>query len=182
MVRTKRMIISINEPSPILSTLTYHERHSPTHDSAEYYRRNAPSEEDFKEILETKYGQQIETARASRAGFQDFMNEMKNDSKELDKKMNTVLYGGKDSAKRVYAVDDTLYGQSDGLKLKKQSLENIRQEKIRRAKENRDKGDIKTETESLPLSNPQIKSMVAFAAVGTLAAAIGFLLGGNKRQ
>ena len=48
------------------------------------------------------------------------MNDMKNDSKELDKKMDAVLYGGKDSAKRVYAVDETLYGQSDGLKLKKQ--------------------------------------------------------------
>lgn len=110
------------------------------------------------------------------------MNDMKNDSKELDKKMDAVLYGGKDSAKRVYAVDETLYGQSDGLKLKKQSLENTRQEKIRRAKENRDKEEVKTETASPLLSDPQMKSMVALVAVGTLAAAVGFFLGGNKRQ
>lgn len=154
---------------------------------AEYYRRYAPSDEDLAEILEQKYSEQIATARASRPDFQVFMDQMKNNSTELDKTMDSVLKGGKDSAKRVYAVDDALYGKQDGRQLKKQTLVDIngtRQEKIRKARESREMAitdDNKTQTASR-LSNPQTQSVIALVVAGGLAAAVGFLLGGSKRQ
>ena len=117
------------------------------------------------------------------------MEEMKNNSKELDKRMESVLYGGKNASKRVYAVDETLYGKSDGPALKKQSLAEMktREEKIRLAKERRERrvaggNDSANVPSSSLLSDPQAQSVVALLAVGTLAAAVGFFFGGSKRQ
>lgn len=114
--------------------------------------------------------------------------EMKNDSKELDRRMESVLHGGKVSSKRVYAVDEALYGRSDGLALKKQSLAEMktRDQKIRLAKERRGKVAAGADSANVPssslLSDPQAQSVMALLAVGTLAAAVGFFFGGSKRQ
>lgn len=103
--------------------------------------------------------------------------------------MQSVLHGGKVSSKRVYAVDEALYGKSDGLALKKQSLAEMktRDEKIRLAKERRGKGAAGGDSSanvpsSSLLSDPQAQSVMALLAVGTLAAAVGFFFGGSKRQ
>eukprot|EP00986_Skeletonema_menzelii_P002931 scaffold848_cov153-Skeletonema_menzelii.AAC.12 len=119
---------------------------------------------------------------------------------EQQKRMQEVLLGGRGQKKRLYAVDEDIYGTEEGAKLQKEAVDNSRGSgKIIKNKKNKKKNKRKDETdgERATLANDdnstttttgtessvRLKQSVAGVVVaGTLAAGISMLLGGGKRS
>ena len=116
----------------------------------------------------------------------NFLQNIKDPNSDHQKKMDAVLLGGKGQQKRLYAVDETIYGTEEGAKLQleaQQKADMKKKKKKRRKKkkksEENDNVDADTDTSSSVIGVKQ--SVIGVAAVGVLAATASLLLGG-KRQ
>jgi hypothetical protein len=105
---------------------------------------------------------------------------MKDPNSDQQKKMNDVLLGGRGEKKRLYSVDETLYGTEEGAKLALEAQEKAKKKAERTRKKNKKKDEASDEG---IVDNGIVKSsIVTVAVVGTLAACASFLLGGRRSQ
>ena len=115
----------------------------------------------------------------------NFLQNIKDPNSDHQQKMDAVLLGGKGQQKRLYAVDETIYGTEKGAKLQleaQQKADMKKKKKKRRKKkksEENDNVDAGIGSSSSVISVKQ--SVIGVAAVGALAATASLLLGG-KRQ
>ena len=126
-----------------------------------------------------------------------FLQNMKdpNKSVEQQQRMQEVLLGGRGQQKRLYAVDDSIYGTEEGAKLQKEAVmgsnnndgiikkKRMKMKKKKRRKNqegNNDESDVGSDERT---ENKLLKQSVAGVLIaGTLAAGVSMLLGGGKRS
>jgi hypothetical protein len=94
---------------------------------AMYWKKNHETDEEFESKLRENYGTKIEGSKDKKAEMVKFFQAMKdpNANPEQDKKMMSVLHGGKGDIKRHYAVDESLYGTEEGVLKRKEAEEGL---------------------------------------------------------
>ena len=114
------------------------------------------------------------------------------DDPEMEEKFSEVLFGGKGSKKRHYAVDEKLYGTVEGINQRDQADEKrkMRGKKKKRPKHKNEKEEAKEEQNAEKMKNSvevgkvsleeNKNSVIALFAIGTLAAGVGILFGGKR--
>ena len=122
----------------------------------------------------------------------NFLQNMKDPNSNQQQEMNAVLRGGRGQQKRLYSVDESIYGTEEGAKLQKDAHEKAeadqkKKNKRRRKKKNKgnddntggtiDQGNDGDENTTVRVVQ---QSMAAVAVVGALAAGASFLLGGKR--
>ncbi len=95
--------------------------------------------------------------------------------------------GGRGEQKRLYSVDETLYGTEEGAKLALEAQEKAKKKAERTRKKNKKKGEVSDEgildNGSCHTDDGIVKSSVfTVAVVGALAACASFLLGSRRSQ
>ena len=116
----------------------------------------------------------------------NFLQNIKDPNSDHQKKMDAVLLGGKGQQKRLYAVDETIYGTEQGAKLQLEAQQkaekDIKKKKKKRRKKKKGEVDdnVDTDTSSSVINVKQ--SVIGVAAVGALAATASLLLGGKRSQ
>jgi E3 ubiquitin-protein ligase DOA10 len=115
---------------------------------------------------------------------------MRDPTVDQQKKMNEILMGGREKQKRLYSVDESIYGTEEG----KASLEVAEREMKKaerlRKKKNKKKGidnnktvdDSSTMTSGVDSSTIIKSSAIAVTCLGLVAAGASLFLGGNKRS
>jgi hypothetical protein len=118
-----------------------------------------------------------------------FQHAIRNQDGQVDQKLDEVLKAGKGGKKRMYAVDEKLYGTAEG------AAERLRQEAEQKNKKKKNKKnavivrDENRKDTPAPTEPPRTsladsidpKSLAAVAGVATVAAAVGYLAGGSRR-
>lgn len=116
----------------------------------------------------------------------NFLQNIKDPNSDHQRKMDAVLLGGKGQQKRLYAVDETIYGTEEGAKLQleaQQKAENDKKKKKKRRKKKRSEVDDNVDADTGSGSVISVKqSVIGVAAVGALAATASLLLGGKRSQ
>ena len=123
-----------------------------------------------------------------------FLQSMKDPNSDQQKQIQKVLLGGRGQQKRLYSVDETIYGTEEGAKLQQEAQQKaMKKKKNRRDKEtasdeeginslvgnrNLTSGNSSGQDRNLRVVS---QSVAAVAVVGALAAAgASFLLGGKR--
>ncbi|KAL3790627.1 hypothetical protein ACHAW5_004194 [Stephanodiscus triporus] len=154
---------------------------------AYHWYKNAPTDEEFEEKLRQNYSQNIDNSRDKHAQMNAFLQSMKDPNSDQQKKMNEVLMGGRGGQKRLYSVDETLYGTEEGAKLALAAQEEAKKkaEKKRKKKKRESKASDEGSVDGMSSSTGGriVKSSVAaVAVVGALAVGASFFLGGRRSQ
>ena len=121
----------------------------------------------------------------------NFLQNMKDPNSNQQKEMNAVLRGGRGQQKRLYSVDESIYGTEEGAKLQKDAHEKAEADKKKKNKKRRKKkqGDDDNTDGTIDEGNDGDEnttvrvvqqSVAAAAVVGALAAGASFLLGGKR--
>ena len=171
---------------------------------AYHWYKNAPTNEQFEKELSKNYSQNIQSSRDKHVQMTQFLQNMKDPNKNVEQqqRMQEVLLGGRGQQKRLYAVDDSIYGTEEGAKLQKEAVmgtngggggnnndgiikkkrKKMKKKKRRKNKEgNNDDSDNGSDNERT--ENKLLKQSVAGVVIaGTLAAGVSMLLGGGKRS
>ena len=165
---------------------------------AYHWYKNAPTDEQFEKELSKNYSQNIQSSRDKHVQMTQFLQNMKDPNKNVEQqqRMQEVLLGGRGQQKRLYAVDDSIYGTEEGAKLQKEAVMGsnnndgiikkkrmkMKKKKRRKNKEgNNDESDVGSDNERT--ENKLLKQSVAGVLIaGTLAAGVSMLLGGGKRS
>ena len=125
-----------------------------------------------------------------------FLQNMKDPNIDHQKRMDQVLLGGRGQQKRLYAVDEDIYGTEEGAKLQQEAQAKAnntsKKRKRRKKKKNAKKNDIIDDTvvENNGDGTSSVKqSVTAVAAVGVVgvvgalaAVGVSMLLGGKRSQ
>ena len=141
----------------------------------------------IKHIIHTTK-QQSHTTQEKHTQMSNFLQNIKDPNSDHQKKMDAVLLGGKGQQKRLYAVDETIYGTEEGAKLQLEAqlkAENDMKKKKRKRRKKKknevdDDVDADIDTSSSVISVKQ--SVIGMAAVGALAATASLFLGGKRSQ
>ena len=164
---------------------------------AYHWYKNAPTDEQFEKELSKNYSQNIQSSRDKHVQMTQFLQNMKdpNKSAEQQQRMQEVLLGGRGQQKRLYAVDDSIYGTEEGAKLQKEAAmgsssggnEIIKKKrkkmKKKKRRKNKEGNDDDSDTTIEKTENKVLKQSVAGVVIaGTLAAGVSMLLGGGKRS
>ena len=123
----------------------------------------------------------------------NFLQNMKDPNSNQQKEMNAVLRGGRGQQKRLYSVDESIYGTEEGAKLQKDAHEKAEADKKKKNKKRRKKkqGDDDNTDGTIDEGNDGDEnttvrivqqSVAAVAVVGALAAAGASLFLGGKRS
>ena len=107
-----------------------------------------------------------------------FLQNMRDPNSDQQKKMDEVLLGGRGQQKRLYAVDEKIYGTEEAAKLQKEAQQKAK--KGKRKKKRKGKGNADGNVEGGILSSGATQSVAAVAVVGALAAGASFFLGGKR--
>lgn len=91
-------------------------------------------------MLRKNYSNNIEGSKAKRQEMSTFLQGIKNPNADTEKKLAEVLQGGKGETKRHYAVDESLYGTEEGVRLRKEAEEEQKRQKRKRDAKNRKDG------------------------------------------
>ena len=119
----------------------------------------------------------------------NFLQNMKDPNSNQQKEMNAVLRGGRGQQKRLYSVDESIYGTEEGAKLQKDAHEKAEADKKKKNKKRRKKkqGDDDNNSGTIDEGNDGDttvrvvrQSMAAVAVVGALAAGASLFLGGKR--
>ncbi|KAL7437779.1 hypothetical protein ACHAXH_008821 [Discostella pseudostelligera] len=161
---------------------------------AYHWYKNAPTDEEFEEELQKNYSHNIQNSRDKHAQMNAFLQSMKDPNSDQQKQMEKVLMGGRGQQKRLYSVDETIYGTEEGAKLQQAAQEKAtKKKKKRQAKSDEEGTNISVDSGNSSSinsngskdSNSRMvrQSVAAVAVVGALAAAgASLLLGGNRSQ
>jgi hypothetical protein len=125
-----------------------------------YYERNKKSDRELEQILikDSYYRENVTTSHERRAELQKILNNMANPGSdiELEHRMTEAFHGGRNDQKRLYPVNQTLYGTEEGVaeqqrameeSMRKEEEKNTRRRNKRKAKKSdsiSDKETIKT--------------------------------------
>ena len=118
----------------------------------------------------------------------NFLQNIKDPNSDHQRKMDAVLLGGKGQQKRLYAVDETIYGTEEGAKLQleaqqKAAANDMKKKKKKRRKKKKSEVDENVDTDIGSSSVISVKqSVIGVAAVGALAATASLFLGGKRSQ
>ncbi|KAL9185372.1 hypothetical protein ACHAXT_003149 [Thalassiosira profunda] len=145
---------------------------------AYYWYKNAPSEEEFEAELKKNYSHNIKTSQDKHVQMNAFLQNMRDPNSDQQKKMDEVLLGGRGQQKRLYAVDEKIYGTEEAAKLQKEAQQKAK--KGKRKKKRKGKGSSAENVEGGILSSGATQSVAAVAVVGALAAGASFFLGGKR--
>ena len=170
-----------------------------------------PSEEHVEHEIRQRYADRNAQQRDKNAAMADFFQHaIHKPDGSVDNSLQQVLYAGKGGKKRMYAVDETLYGTEAGVAEKnRQEEERKKRAEYRRKKkagesvedenESKKKGknsigassSAKEEAPPKPAEAPaaanggaiviNAQSAATLGAVAVLAAGVGFLAGGSRR-
>ena len=120
----------------------------------------------------------------------NFLQNMKDPNSNQQKEMNAVLRGGRGQQKRLYSVDESIYGTEEGAKLQKDAQEKAEVDKKKKKRRKKKKGDDDNTDGTIDEGNGGDEnttvrvvkqSVAAVAVVGALAAAgASFFLGGKR--
>ena len=123
----------------------------------------------------------------------NFLQNMKDPNSNQQKEMDAVLRGGRGQQKRLYSVDESIYGTEEGAKLQKDAHEKAEADKKKKKNKKRRKkkqGDDDNTDGTIDEGNGGDEnttvrvvkqSVAAVAVVGALAAAgASFFLGGKR--
>mmetsp|Transcript_20624 Transcript_20624/g.46628 ORF Transcript_20624/g.46628 Transcript_20624/m.46628 type:complete len:159 (-) Transcript_20624:50-526(-) len=151
---------------------------------------NSPTDDEFEETLRKNYSHNIQQSREKQEQMSAFLrNAMVDPNGQQQQRMNEVLLGGRGQQKRLYAVDETIYGTEEGAKLQQAAQDAASMQKPSKAKKRRRR---KQKVEKVADAEPQEtdgqytevlvkQSLVAVALVGAVAAGSMFM-GGGKRS
>ena len=117
----------------------------------------------------------------------NFLQNIKDPNSDHQRKMDAVLLGGKGQQKRLYAVDETIYGTEEGAKLQleahqKADMKKKKKKKRRKKKKSEVEDHVDTDIGSSSSVISVKQSVLGVAAVGALAATASLLLGGKRSQ
>jgi hypothetical protein len=176
-----------------------------------YAGRYGPEEEQLEERIRERYQPDITAAHSRNKAMSDFFQKAIKDpdSGAEDSRLEQVLHGGKGEKKRFHAVDKELYGTVAGMEEKQRTeaaLKQAAEEKKKRKRRKKKGMDESSATESpetatsnaeqqpsqkastigasspsrfsLPQGTTQVVTVVA---VGTVAAIVGFVIGGQRK-
>ena len=169
-----------------------------------YAGRYGPSDEELEQRVRERYAERVaETKQKNQAMADFFQQTIHNPDGKMDDSLREVLYAGKGGKKRLYAVDEKLYGTEEGVAEKKrQEEEQKKRDDYRRKKKageiveeekpqkSKDGNGTKKEAPKSPgpLAPPggglfmNAQSAATLGAVAVLAAGAGFLAGGSRRS
>lgn len=112
--------------------------------------------------------------------MQEFFNTLQKGDKESEQRLNEVLRGGKGEVKRASSVDKSLYGTEAGVQAKKKYEE---QQAIAQAKKKQKKmAAAKQAVQKAERKDTVVKVATVGTVVGVAAAALAFLIGGNRSR
>ena len=117
----------------------------------------------------------------------NFLQNIKDPNSDHQKKMDAVLLGGKGQQKRLYAVDESIYGTEEGakLQLEAQQKADMKKKKKRRRKKKKNEMEDHDVDADIGSSSSVIsvkQSVIGVAAVGALAATASLFLVGKRSQ
>jgi hypothetical protein len=152
--------------------------------------RFGPDEEVLENEIRERYANEVKaSSQKSQQMAEFFQHAIRNQDGQVDQKLDEVLKAGKGGKKRMYAVDEKLYGTAEG------AAERLRQEAEQKNKKKKNKKnavivrDENRKDTPAPTEPPRTslvdsidpKSLAAVAGVATVAAAVGYLAGGSRR-
>ena len=107
---------------------------------------------------------------------------MKDPNSDQQKEMSQVLLGGRGQQKRLYAVDEKIYGTEEGAKLQHEAQEKAKNKKRKKKKNaaSGNDGNIEGSESTSWQENGVKQSVAAVELVGVLAAGASVLLGGKR--
>ncbi|KAL7444262.1 hypothetical protein ACHAXM_009374 [Skeletonema potamos] len=164
---------------------------------AYHWYKNAPTDDEFEKELSKNYSQNIQSSRDKHIQMTQFLQNIKDPNSDQQQRMQEVLLGGRGQQKRLYAVDDAIYGTEEGAKLQKEAVEGSsgkiikkkrKKRKIKGKENDSDSSGEKGTTNQNNItkttdSNVRLKQSVAGVVIaGTLAAGVSMFLGGGKRS
>lgn len=161
------------------------------------------SEEELEHQVRERYAERIAEQRPQSAAMADFFQHaIHKPDGSVDETFQQVLYAGRGGKKRIYAVDEKLYGTEEGVAEKKrQEEEQKKRQEYRRKKKageivddeqtkksKSSSGASKNETPKADVTPTpggmviNTQSAATMGAVALLAAGVGFLAGGSRRS
>lgn len=162
--------------------------------TAFFYTGRDDRREELEEKIRARYGDDhVHVASTNNRKFAEFYQSAIL-SDEQDARIQKVLYAGKGEKKRFHTIDPELYGTEKGVvernRVEQERLAATKRRKEKRKKQQQDsEGKEEEQTKetasaelassNLPFLNSQTASV---AAVGILAAAVGFILGGRRNS
>ena len=125
--------------------------------------------------------------------MQKLFKGMETGDPEAEKKLQEVLYGGKNTIKRASAVDTSLYGTQAGVEAKKKYEQDQQKKKrkkkkkqVNNAKEQDSMEQVAGESDVAVSEEKSVaigkESVLKIAAVGAVAAVAAFFLGGSRSR
>ena len=115
----------------------------------------------------------------------NFLQNIKDPNSEHQQRMATVLLGGKGQQKRLYAVDETIYGTEEGARLQNEAQQKTATDKKKKKRRRKKRLNDTDSNEGIidESSNVRTKqSIAAVAVLGAVAAAGASLFLGGKRS
>ncbi len=119
-----------------------------------------------------------------------FLQNMKDPNSDQHKKMDQVLLGGRGQQKRLYAVDETIYGTNEGSKLQQEAAmvqqreKNKKKGRKKKKKESTGEGaaseELDAENDNMQEISTVKRSVAAVAVAGALAASASLFLSGKR--
>lgn len=82
-----------------------------------YTLKNKPSDEELEKEIRTKYSTEVKASENSREAMKEFFKGIRDPNQmnsKQEEELSKILRAGKDTVKRHYAVDETLYGTEEG--------------------------------------------------------------------
>lgn len=160
---------------------------------AYHWYENAPTDEELEKELRKNYTHNIDTSREKHGQMNNFLQNMKDSNSDQQRKMDQILLGGRGQQKRLYAVDEKIYGTEEGAKLQKEAQQKAMTKAKRKKKKKKkaikesdgeeSQGELgKSNLEDMQQISTVKQSVAVVAVVGALAAGASIFLGGNRSQ
>lgn len=158
---------------------------------AMYWKRNHESDEEFEEKLREKYGSKIQSSKDKRENMVKLIQAIKHPGQDSDQdeKLQEILKGGKQSIKRHYAVDKTLYGTEEGVIQRRRAEEDVTRKKKRKSQKKKNSDDFSTDDDEKDMKSPStnetntaLSVFTVTAVSGSLAFLVSTILSGRRSQ
>jgi len=163
-----------------------------------YADRFGPTEENLEHELKERYDEKIRETHNKQDQMKLFFQHAirKHDDGAVENQLDEVLKAGKGGKKRLYSVDNKLYGTAEGVAERQRQEEELKKQKKKRKKrKNKEAAAALEETkqkekketkEAGPSMMSKLsesvdkKSVVTVAVVASVAGLAGFLAGGRR--
>jgi len=111
--------------------------------------------------------------------MQEFFNTLNKGDQQSEQRLDEVLKGGKGDIKRASSVDTSLYGTEAGVQAKKQYEQ---QQAIAQQEKKQKKLAAQQAEQRAARKETVVKVATVGTVVGVAAAAVAFLVGGNRSR